>query len=384
MASSMSFRKIWPMPARRSGNSSHQSTSHRLWARMPARRCWYSSGGGGLAKSTKLGKNGGTVLGKTTSPTMPSASCCELRISLSQLRKPAGVAEVLVRVLVLAPPGVEVLEVGGVEVLAVGGVAAAGVAVGRDDRVALVGVDRSRHGGVPLARARSAPWQSAVERVLAPAAARSYSGDVGLLAVEQVVVQFGGVRALDEVDLDVPPAAITGLIGPNGAGKTTLFNVICGLQPTVAGHVRLGDELLDGRSPHHRARLGIARTFQRLEVFGSMSVRDNVRVAAEVRRTLVAGQPPGGADGPARPGGRAARAGRARRGRRGPRRLAAQRARPGWWRWRGRWPASPGCSCSTSPPRGSTRRRPMPSAICSRGWPRRAWPSCSSSTTSTW
>jgi branched-chain amino acid transport system ATP-binding protein len=108
---------------------------------------------------------------------------------------------------------------------------------------------------------------------------------VALLAVDEVVVQFGGVRALDAVDLAVDAAAITGLIGPNGAGKTTLFNVVCGLQQTVSGHVRLGEDLLDGRSPHHRARLGIARTFQRLEVFGSMSVRDNVRVAAEVRRS---------------------------------------------------------------------------------------------------
>jgi branched-chain amino acid transport system ATP-binding protein len=108
---------------------------------------------------------------------------------------------------------------------------------------------------------------------------------VALLAVEQVVVRFGGVVALDEVDLEVDEGAITGLIGPNGAGKTTLFNVICGLQGTEAGHVRLGDDLLDGRSPHRRARAGISRTFQRLEVFGSMTVRDNVRVAAEVRRS---------------------------------------------------------------------------------------------------
>jgi branched-chain amino acid transport system ATP-binding protein len=108
---------------------------------------------------------------------------------------------------------------------------------------------------------------------------------VALLEVEHVVVLFGGVRALDEVDLAVEPASITGLIGPNGAGKTTLFNVICGLQPVASGTVRLGDDVLDGRTPHHRARMGIARTFQRLEVFGSMTVRDNVRVAAEVRRS---------------------------------------------------------------------------------------------------
>ena len=86
MASSMSLRKIWPTPARRSGNSPHQSFSQRLWACTPAWRCAYSSGVGGLANSTKLGKNGGTVFGNTTSPTMPSSSCWELRISLSQLR----------------------------------------------------------------------------------------------------------------------------------------------------------------------------------------------------------------------------------------------------------------------------------------------------------
>jgi len=97
-------------------------------------------------------------------------------------------------------------------------------------------------------------------------------------------VHFGGVRALDEVDLVVDAGAITGLIGPNGAGKTTLFNAICGLQAVDKGRIRLGEDDLGGISPHRRARLGIARTFQRLEVFGSMSARDNIRVAAEVRR----------------------------------------------------------------------------------------------------
>ena len=86
IASSTSLRKTWPMPARRSGNRAHQSAIQRLWARMPASRCSNSSGRGGRANSTKLGKNGGTVLGNTTSPTMPSASRSLLRRSSSQLR----------------------------------------------------------------------------------------------------------------------------------------------------------------------------------------------------------------------------------------------------------------------------------------------------------
>ena len=86
MASSTSFRKIWPMPARRSGKRPHQSASQRLCARIPASRCSYSSGLGGRAKRMKLGKNGGTVLGNTTSATTPSDSSSEKRRSSSQLR----------------------------------------------------------------------------------------------------------------------------------------------------------------------------------------------------------------------------------------------------------------------------------------------------------
>jgi branched-chain amino acid transport system ATP-binding protein len=105
-----------------------------------------------------------------------------------------------------------------------------------------------------------------------------------LLEVDQVSVQFGGVRAVDLVDLDVDAGRVTGLIGPNGAGKTTLFNAVCGLQSTTHGIVRLDGDDITGLAPHKRARLGIARTFQRLEVFGSMSTRDNVKVALDVRR----------------------------------------------------------------------------------------------------
>ena len=108
---------------------------------------------------------------------------------------------------------------------------------------------------------------------------------MALLDVERLSVRFGGVQALQDVDLDVAAGRATGLIGPNGAGKTTLFNAVCGLQPIERGRVVLDGEDITRVKASNRARMGIARTFQRLELFGSMSARDNIRVAADVHRS---------------------------------------------------------------------------------------------------
>ena len=104
------------------------------------------------------------------------------------------------------------------------------------------------------------------------------------LEVRGVSVSFGGLAALSEVSLDVPDGTITGLIGPNGAGTTTLFDVITGMRGPGRGSVTFNGQDLKGVSPYRRSRLGLGRTFQRLELFGTLTVRENVRVAASVGR----------------------------------------------------------------------------------------------------
>jgi branched-chain amino acid transport system ATP-binding protein len=107
---------------------------------------------------------------------------------------------------------------------------------------------------------------------------------VALLEVDDVTRRFGGIIALEEVSFDVGEGEIVGLIGPNGAGKTTAFNVITGLYRPEEGDVRfLGDSLL-GAARHHVVRRGVARTFQNVELFPTMTVRENVQVGAHARK----------------------------------------------------------------------------------------------------
>ncbi|WP_214322389.1 ABC transporter ATP-binding protein [Nonomuraea sediminis] len=102
-----------------------------------------------------------------------------------------------------------------------------------------------------------------------------------MLGVEGVSVAFGGVRALEGVSFEVPRGEVCGVIGPNGAGKTTLFDVVSGLRRPNTGQVRVAGADVTGWSALRRARGGVRRTFQRTQVFGGLSVRDNVLAALD-------------------------------------------------------------------------------------------------------
>ncbi|KUG29285.1 branched-chain amino acid transport atp-binding protein livg [hydrocarbon metagenome] len=97
-----------------------------------------------------------------------------------------------------------------------------------------------------------------------------------LLAVSEVSVRFGGVSALADVDFCIEKGTVTALIGPNGAGKTTLLGAVTGMVGISQGRVVLGGRDITGLPPHVRARLGVVRTFQNLEVFANMTVLENV------------------------------------------------------------------------------------------------------------
>ncbi len=105
-----------------------------------------------------------------------------------------------------------------------------------------------------------------------------------LLQLDHLTIRFGGLTAVNAVDFSINENELLGLIGPNGAGKTTLFNLITGVYAPTEGAVRLSGKDLAGLKPFERAQLGLARTFQNIRLFGSLSVIDNVRAAMNLHR----------------------------------------------------------------------------------------------------
>ena len=180
-----------------------------------------------------------------------------------------------------------------------------------------------------------------------------------LLEVDDVVVQFGGVTAVDHASFVAEAGRVTGLIGPNGAGKTTCFNVITGLQKPDRGRVAL-------RRPGHHPAAGApplaARDGAHLPAAGGLRVADGRgQRAGRARhpprlRAACSGRPP--------PTSTGCSSGSASRRTPTSAPTRSRPAPPGCSSWPGAWPATRSCCCSTSRPRASTRRRPTRSASC--------------------
>src|SRR5512145_1702348 len=100
-----------------------------------------------------------------------------------------------------------------------------------------------------------------------------------ILQASNLVMQFGGLRAVNNFDLTLKKGDLAGLIGPNGAGKTTVFNMITGVYTPTAGKINFGDQEITGLEPFRINQMGIARTFQNIRLFPTLTVLDNVRIA---------------------------------------------------------------------------------------------------------
>jgi len=107
-----------------------------------------------------------------------------------------------------------------------------------------------------------------------------------ILNLKDLTIKFGGVTALNNVNLELKEGEILALIGPNGAGKTTVFNLITGVYKPTSGNVFLNDVAIDGKKRHHITKLGIARTFQNIRLFGDMTTLENVITASDVRNKV--------------------------------------------------------------------------------------------------
>ena len=179
-----------------------------------------------------------------------------------------------------------------------------------------------------------------------------------LLAAEDIYKIFGGLVAVDGVDFSIPPKSIVSIIGPNGAGKTTFFNMLTGLYKPTAGRITFGGQDITGRRPDKIMALGVARTFQNIRLFSTMSAVENVMVGQHAR--MKAGlfgsilRPPG-----VRKEEREVRekareildyVGPAQVGVRPDLRRTWPTATSAASRSPARWPANRRCCCSTSPP----------------------------------
>ena len=104
----------------------------------------------------------------------------------------------------------------------------------------------------------------------------------GILETEKCTIRFGGLVAVNELDMAVQEGEIYGLIGPNGAGKTTIFNLLTGVYQATSGDIRLRGQHLCGLRPYQISRLGISRTFQNIRLFSGMTVLENVMTACHI------------------------------------------------------------------------------------------------------
>ena len=110
-----------------------------------------------------------------------------------------------------------------------------------------------------------------------------------LLRAEKTTMDFGGVRAVDQVDLTIDEGQIMGIIGPNGSGKTTFFNILTGIYKPTGGKFFFQGEDITGWTPHKVVQVGIARTFQNIRLFGNMSVLENILVGEHTKLTATLG-----------------------------------------------------------------------------------------------
>ncbi len=104
-----------------------------------------------------------------------------------------------------------------------------------------------------------------------------------MLSLENVTIKFGGLVAVNDVTLDIPDGSIFGLIGPNGAGKTTLFNLISGVYKPTSGKIYFGGKQIEGTTPYKINELGIARTYQNINLFKKMTALENVMVGCHTK-----------------------------------------------------------------------------------------------------